>query len=305
MFLFALALIPVIGILCLVYFNDKKEKEPIGLLIGLFFAGASTIVSALIFELSGQAILDWFIPDESSILRAMILACIIVAPAEEIGKFLVLRLITWKNRHFDHSYDAIVYAVFVSLGFAAIENIGYVFDRGFGTAIVRMLTAIPGHASFAIFMGYFYSKAKYAKLTKKNGKCALNTLLALLIPIIGHGIYDGIAFSVVGNTDEILVVGIGLFLWIGFVIILFVTASILIVYSARHDFCIVTLPDAVQTVYKPSLAGDWICSCGTKNTLNFCTECGRQRPIEVTWVCPKCGTLATMNFCGICGYKKI
>ena len=152
--LFALALIPVIGLLCFIYFNDKKEKEPFGLLIGLFFAGMGTVVTAIIGELVGGAIMGAIFPSES-VIGQVLVACIIVAPAEELGKFLVLRLITWKNKNFNYNYDAIVYAVFVSLGFAALENIEYVFLSGWSAAIMRMFTAVPGHACFAVFMGFF------------------------------------------------------------------------------------------------------------------------------------------------------
>ena len=147
------------------FFNDKKEKEPIGLQIGLFFAGIGSIIPAIIGEAIGQAVLNVVIP-YNSVIKGYIFAILIVGPAEEIGKYLMLRLITWKSKHFNYSYDAIVYAVFVSLGFAAIENVGYVFMNGIGTALLRMFTAVPGHACFAVFMGYFYSKAKQAQASQ-------------------------------------------------------------------------------------------------------------------------------------------
>ncbi len=300
--LFALALIPVAGLLVFIYFNDRKEKEPFGLLIALFFAGMGTIVTALIAELAGSFILDLIFPYES-IFKAFLLAMLVVGPAEEAGKYLVLRLITWKNKHFDHSYDAIVYAVFVSLGFAALENVGYVIQNGFGTAIVRMFVSVPGHAFFAVFMGIFYSKAKYASLTGKKSACALNKFLAILVPSALHGIYDGILFG--GNaTGETLLAGVSLFLWIGYIIALFTVSFILIFKSARNDFCIVTLPDKEQTVYRPVIMGSWTCSCGALNNLNFCFKCGRQRPMFSTWYCPKCGTLSAYNFCGNCGCQR-
>ena len=113
--LFVLALVPVVGLLCFIYFNDKKEKEPFGLLVALFFAGMGTVVTAIIAETVGQWLLETVISSESMV-GAFLVASLIVAPAEELGKFLVLRLITWKNKHFNYSYDAIVYAVFASLG---------------------------------------------------------------------------------------------------------------------------------------------------------------------------------------------
>ena len=300
--LFALALIPVIGLLVFIYFNDRKEKEPFGLLVALFFAGMGTIVTALIAEYAGQFILDLIFP-YVSVFKAILLAMLIVGPAEEAGKYLVLRLITWKNKHFDHSYDAIVYAVFVSLGFAALENIGYVIQNGIGTAIVRMFVSVPGHAFFAVFMGIFYSKAKYASLTGKKKQCGLYKFLAILVPSLLHGIYDGILFGGEAASADILT-GISLFIWIGYVIALFTVSFILIFKSAKNDFCIVTLPDEVQTVYRPVIMGSWTCSCGALNNLNFCFKCGRQRPTFTTWYCPKCGTLSAYNFCGNCGCPR-
>ena len=300
--LFALALIPVIGLLCFIYFNDKKEKEPFGLLIGLFFAGMGTVVTAIIGELAGGAIVNAIFSEES-VIGQVLVACLIVAPAEELGKFLVLRLITWKNKNFNYNYDAIVYAVFVSLGFAALENIEYVFMSGLGAAIMRMFTAVPGHACFAVFMGFFYSKAKFASITKNKGKSALFTLLAMIVPIVLHGIYDAILMGG-GAAGEILATGLSILVWIGFVIAMFVVSIILIVKTSRHDFCFVTLPDSTQTVYSPAILGAWNCSCGSVNQLNFCPKCGRQRPMNIVWTCPSCGTLSAYNFCGRCGSPK-
>lgn len=303
--LYALALIPVAGLLVFIYFNDKKEKEPFGLLVALFFAGMGTIITAIIGELIGGVVLNLFFPS-NTVLGGIFDAMLIVAPAEEMGKFLVLRLITWKNKNFNYSYDAIVYAVFVSLGFAAFENITYVFGSGIGTALLRMFTAVPGHACFAVFMGFFYSKAKYASLTNKKGACAGFTALAMIIPILIHGVYDAILMG--GGSSEVAILsGLSLILWIFFVIALFVVSCILIVKSSRNDFCIVTLPDAggfVQTIYKPSVIGGWTCSCGSVNQLNFCPKCGNQRPMSTTWYCPVCATPSAFNFCGHCGCPR-
>ena len=298
-----LALIPVIGLLCFIYFNDKKEKEPFGLLIGLFFAGMATVVTAIIGEWIGELIFDAVSPDKT-VLKQVCIALFIVAPAEELGKYLVLKIITWRNRNFNYSYDAIVYAVFVSLGFAALENITYVFSNGVGTAIARMLTAVPGHACFAVFMGFFYSKAKYAAITKKSGKCAFNKLLAIFVPIILHGIYDAILMGVQVTDENDMAAGLGVLLWIAFVIAMFVISCIMIVRSSKNDFCIVTLPDKVQTAYRPAVIGNWTCVCGSVNRLNFCPKCGKQRTYVATWYCSKCGSPSSLNFCGHCGNPK-
>ncbi len=304
--LFALALIPVIGLLIFIYFNDKKEKEPIWLLLLLFGVGAASVVSAIVLELIGGLILGAVFPTDS-VIKGTLDAMLIVAPAEELGKFIVLRSITWKNKHFNYSYDAIVYAVFVSLGFAALENITYVFGSGVGTAFLRMFTAVPGHACFGVFMGFFYSKAKYASLTNKKGACTGFTALAILLPIIIHGIYDAILMGG-GSSDEAILSGLSLILWIGFVIALFVVSIIFVIKSSRNDFCIISLPveggSVIQTIYRPAIVGGWTCSCGSVNQLNFCPKCGKQRPMSTTWYCPVCATPSAFNFCGHCGCPR-
>ena len=302
--LFALALIPVIALLVLIYVKDKKDKEPIGLLIGLFFAGMGTVISALILEAIGQLLVG-LIFGYYPVIEAIVLAMVIVAPAEELGKYFVLRMITWKNKHFDYSYDAIVYSVFVSLGFAALENIGYVFSNGVGTAVVRMFTAVPGHACFAVLMGFFYSRAKYASLTNNKANYKKFNALSILVPIVLHGIYDAVLMTGEAAGEDIVMV-LCVLLWIGFVIALFTVSCILIVKSSKNDFCIVTVPgpSPVQTIYRPSVMGSWTCSCGNVNSLNFCSNCGKQRPVDSSWHCPKCGTLSTFNFCGNCGCPR-
>ena len=62
MLLAVLALIPVIALLIFIYLKDKNEKEPIGFLIGLFFAGMGTCLTAMILELIGESILNAVFP---------------------------------------------------------------------------------------------------------------------------------------------------------------------------------------------------------------------------------------------------
>lgn len=302
--LFVLAIIPVIALLIFIYKRDMREKEPIGLLIGIFFAGMASIIPAIIVELIGMLILGLIFYYEP-FLQAIFLAFLVIGPAEEAGKFLALRLITWKNKHFDHSYDAIVYAVCSSLGFACLENINYVFDKGVGVAIVRMLTSVPGHACFGVLMGFFYSKAKYASLTNDKKGYRKNIALSLIVPMLLHGVFDAILLGGEASGDVILT-GLALVLWIIYVIALLVLTFILVIHASKNDYCIITIPDETQTqtVYKPTVVGNWTCSCGHVNQFSFCAMCGQQRPVADTWHCPSCGTLCTFKFCGNCGFPK-
>lgn len=300
--LFALALIPAIALLIFIYFKDKKEKEPMGLLIGLFFAGMGTIITAVIAELIGQVILEIIMPYDS-VIKAAIMAFIIVAPAEELGKYLVLRLITWKNKAFDYLFDGIVYAVFVSLGFAAFENVGYVLQNGLATGILRMFTAVPGHTVFAVFMGYFYSKSKHQAILGNKAKAAMFNMWAILAPILIHGAYDAVLMMGEASYDDtfqvICVLG-----WIGLLVAMYVTSLIIVHKTSKNDFYICILPDNTQAVYRPAMLGSWTCGCGHVSTGNFCPECGAQRPVVTSWFCTSCGTKSHWNFCGNCGAPK-
>ena len=113
-----------------------------------------------------------------------------VALVEELSKWLVLMLIVWKNQNFDYRYDGIVYAVSASLGFAALENILYVLSYGTGVSIGRAIFAIPGHATFGVFMGYFLSRAKTFWIDDKRIRMTICKLLALALPMLIHGCYD-------------------------------------------------------------------------------------------------------------------
>ena len=187
-----LALLPSILLGIFVYRMDKLEKESRGLLIKLFVFGLlSTFLTLLISYISGYffPILD----SESKEIPVLLLNNFVgIALVEEFCKWIFLGLGTWNSKEFTHYYDGIVYAVFVSLGFATFENILYVFgsDNNFLIAIVRAFLAVPGHVFDGIFMGYFYSLAKKNYLDRNNGKYVTYILLSLLVPTILHGFYD-------------------------------------------------------------------------------------------------------------------
>ena len=186
------AVVPAVWLLVCVYRADKLEKEPAGLLISLVLLGIVITTLAAVTEQIGDAFLTEVFP-QGGLVYNFILYFIVVALSEEGFKYLLLKIRTWKSPHFNCSFDGVVYAVFVSLGFALWENIAYVLEYGIGTAIARALTAVPGHACFGVFMGVYYGIAKRMDLAgeKKDSKVARRK--ALWIPLLLHGTYDFIA----------------------------------------------------------------------------------------------------------------
>jgi protease PrsW len=183
--LFAIA--PVFIIIIYIYLKDVYEKEPKKLLLYNFLLGAivSIIITTILYFII-DIILP--LPNRYSIFQQFIKAFFVVGFTEEFSKYIIVRYYAQPKSDFSEPFDGIVYAVMVSMGFAATENISYVIQGGYQTALVRAFTAVPAHATFAILMGYYMGKAKFSK-----NKIVLN-LLGLLLAIIFHGAYDFFLF---------------------------------------------------------------------------------------------------------------
>jgi len=136
------ALVPALFLMRYIYRKDTIEKEPKGMLVGLVFLGVAAAVVAVILETLGLSLLSRFL-EEGDPAHTIVMAFLVVAVVEEGVKFLFLLWRTWRDPNFNFRFDGIVYAVFVSLGFAAFENISYLMGYGWTTALARALLAIP------------------------------------------------------------------------------------------------------------------------------------------------------------------
>lgn len=185
---------PAIALMAVIYNQDKVEREPLPLLMKLIGGGCLATIPAMILESVGEPLLTKFI-DPGSPLYSVVLAFLVVAVAEEGSKFFFLRKFSWRSPYFDYRFDGIVYAVFVSLGFAALENIEYVAGYGLSVAPSRALLAIPGHFGFAVFMGYFYGRAKLWEDAGHHARSVAEQWAAVLSAVFFHGFYDACAMS--------------------------------------------------------------------------------------------------------------
>jgi RsiW-degrading membrane proteinase PrsW (M82 family) len=184
--LLALAIAPGAAIMLYIYLRDKHEREPLGLLIISFlYGGLSTILTLFISWPVNALILT----KDDDVVHQFINAFFKVALVEEFSKFFFVRFILFYNRNFSEPFDGIVYAVMVGMGFATLENVLYVYQYGYATGVIRMFTAVPAHATFAILMGYFLFKAKFT-----HRKVFYYSILALLMASFFHGAYDYFIF---------------------------------------------------------------------------------------------------------------
>ncbi len=187
------ALLPVAILVYYIYHKDKRSPEPTGQLVKAFLFGVLSVPLSFCMSIP-LGLMGAYPAEATGILGSICTAFFGAAIPEEIAKFYMLWLLLRKNPYFDEKMDGIVYAVCVSLGFAALENIMYLFSYAetyLSVGIVRAMFAVPGHFCFGILMGYYYSLAKFYPKTPKKNK-----VLILIAPIIVHGLYDSILFIV-------------------------------------------------------------------------------------------------------------
>jgi RsiW-degrading membrane proteinase PrsW (M82 family) len=190
MTLLLLTTAPVFIILLYIYYRDKYEKEPLSLLFKGLIAGMLIVLPVITIETFTGLILN---PDGMTIMPSAFTSAFLIAALTEEGfKFIAVYILIWKNKEFNEEFDGIVYAVFVSLGFALVENFSYVYlnDNGYSVGLSRAFTAIPAHAVFGILMGYHLGLAKFD--VRKRGIHLIN---AFVYPFVFHGIYDFILMS--------------------------------------------------------------------------------------------------------------
>ncbi len=207
--LVAAAVLPVLFYLFFVYKKDSM-KEPVKILLKCFVGGMFSIILSLLISVPVSTLSAYFVTPEA---KAFFTAFMQAAIPEETAKLAVLFWLVWKSKDFDQHYDGIVYAVFVSLGFAMVENIMYVVEGGLGVAVIRAVLSVPGHGFFGVFMGYHIALARFHSGSQRTRQL----LLAFLVPVILHGIFDYLLFYsgyVSENSMLVLTVFIAFFVFI-------------------------------------------------------------------------------------------
>jgi protease PrsW len=182
--LISLAPVAIIGFY--VWFRDKYEREPVRMVLLAMIAGALIVFPVILVEQGIQFIGRSF----QGLSAAAWHAFAVAGFTEELFKFIALYVLIWKSPDFNDKYDGIVYATFVSLGFAGVENVMYVLQSGFNTGLMRAFTAVPAHAIFGITMGYYFGMARFYRKRQWELK-----LKALWVPMLLHGIYDFILMT--------------------------------------------------------------------------------------------------------------
>jgi RsiW-degrading membrane proteinase PrsW (M82 family) len=175
------------SILIILFFvNSDKFKEPKSEIIKVFIFGILITIPAYILN----TFLGDFWHNNTKVSQNLISSFFTAAPVEEGLKLSILYYFVYKMKDFNEPLDGIVYGVTASLGFATLENIYYVYlladhfqTSSMALAVLRSFSAVPAHAVFGIFMGYFFMKYSFIK----KGD---NLFFAFIIPFVLHGCYN-------------------------------------------------------------------------------------------------------------------
>ncbi len=188
-----IALGPGIAIAVFIYYSNKLDREPSKLALKSFFLGGLAVFPTYYFEGVAEQILGMqaLVNEDSPLFwpKTIFYAFFGVALAEELCKFLFLKAFIYDNRDFNEPFDGIIYGGMIGCGFATVENLLYVIPDGQATGILRMVTAVPGHAFFGIILGYFMGRAKFSVNRVRH------LAQGLVVVVLLHGLYDTAAFS--------------------------------------------------------------------------------------------------------------
>ena len=205
--LVASALAPSVLLLWLVVIADSRP-EPARVVLGAVFFGALSAVVAAFVELALQKLIP--LPSGTWIAayqKAMLFAAI----PEEALKVSIIAILAQRARDFDEPMDGVVYGVAVGLGFAALENVGYLAGTGAhwgGLAIVRGVLSVPFHGALGAIAGAYIARARFGGALGGHAHSPSSRqhlmIKAWVIPMLLHGLFDGALFGIAKTTPAAL-----------------------------------------------------------------------------------------------------
>ncbi len=189
----AAAVVPAAVLMYYIYRKDKYDKEPRSMLVKCIIGGFFAAGASIILEYGADFLEElYFTSHGATAFDYAAVTAVLVGLIEEGTKFFFLKRATWHSPEFNYRFDGMVYAVYVSLGFAALENAIYIFSYyDLSIALQRAILTIPAHMSFAVYMGMYYGRAKTSEVT---GRLADSTFLqwtGYLSAVLLHSVYDG------------------------------------------------------------------------------------------------------------------
>jgi len=198
-------LAPMLIFAWVIYWLDRYEKEPI-LLLGVVFLWGAIGAATVAFVVNTIFGVGVYLVTSSGSATDLVTGTLIAPVVEETLKGLaVLTIFLLVRSEFDSYMDGIVYAGIVALGFAATENIYYIYSHGFlegsyggllWVAFVRIFLVGWQHPFYTAFFGIGLAVSRMNR----------NTAVKVFAPLIGLAV--GMLFHSLHNTIGSLIQGI-------------------------------------------------------------------------------------------------
>ncbi len=195
------------------YLRKDTHPEPKKMILMIFFWGALATLPVFFVQIGLKFILDQI--NISPLVHELIYWFLIIALSEEFFKYLIIRAKVINSPHLDEPLDVMLYMVIAALGFAALENILYLFapegqmsfnqliSRTLIVDFIRFIGATFLHTLCSAVVGYSLA-ISFCEVKIKNISLALGIFTAMTL----HGLYDFSIITLEGNIKFIIPVAI-------------------------------------------------------------------------------------------------
>lgn len=213
-----LAVAPSLFLLVYFYLKDRYEPEPRGHVALAFLKGAVATLPALFLAPLLDTMRAQIWVDVGAWAAHLFEAVVQAGSLEEGCKWLIFATLIYRWDEFDEPLDGVVYGVALALGFATVENVCFVLNRGVAVGLLRALFAVPAHALFGAVMGFYFGEAKLGPgrhgRPAESGDWLLRLAFSLIAPILFHGAYDFSLLELNGMWSYFAVALLSVGLWL-------------------------------------------------------------------------------------------
>ena len=219
---FLVGMIPTLFWLWFWLREDKDRPEPYRLIALSFIAGM--VIVPLVLPLQKVAL---------QLFTDFNLILVWVTIEETLKYAVALALILW-HKDVDEPIDLIIYMIAVALGFAALENMLFLFNPlvagdltgSIITGNFRFLGATLLHVLASGTVGAFLALSFY----KRDIIKLIAGTLGLCIAIVLHALFNFFIMDASGET----ILGVFLFVWMGIILLFFIFEKVKLLEAHHH-----------------------------------------------------------------------
>lgn len=284
--LLTLGFAPGIFWLWQIYQRDRYIPAPVHLVVRTFLWGIGISVPVVVVEAALVAVVGFEFGEEvgSNLVQAAYVSFLVAGMTEELAKYLVVRRTVYNSLYFRQPLDGIIFSAAAALGFASIENVGYMFSFGAGVILVRGPFSTLAHVLFSVVWGHTLGVLKQGKVRPYMATLSLLAAMSL------HGLFDFLLFAGPSYGPWALVV----FFAMGMVFFL-------LLRSAQR-----------QSPYRDKIAAVLLTCPNCKHQsgygAGFCTACGHSLALAKSsnvYLCGHCNNVVenSHRFCTTCGSR--